>query len=336
MLRAVIVGASGYAGAEIARYIHFHPHVTLEALVVSDNSADRHKLFSDNELHPHLKGLIDLPLQGLSDYRHAHPVPDMVFLATDAPVSHDLVPYFLEQGSVVFDLSGAFRLPRAELYPTYYHFTHQYPHLLKTAVYGLAEWNGAAIKNTNFISLPGCYPTAAQLALRPLLEKRLLDTHTIPMIYALSGVSGAGRKAHLSRSFCEVSVQAYSLLEHRHQPEIAAHLGRDIVFMPHLGNFKRGIYQTIAMRVRSGVSRAMILDAFHHYYHDKPLIRVYESGLPALKNVVGLPYCDIGYVLKQDQLIVVATEDNLLKGAAAQAVQCMNIRYGFEETVSLL
>lgn len=336
MLQAVIVGASGYAGAEIARYIHFHPYIALAALVVSDNSADKHKLLSDNELHPHLKGLIDLPLQGIHDYICSHSVPDIVFLATEAKVSHDIVPYFLKQGSVVCDLSGAFRLPNPDLYPSYYDFIHEYPHLLKEAAYGLAEWNHDLIKDRDLISVPGCYPTAAQLALRPLLEHHLLDLMHTPAIYAISGVSGAGRKVHLSHSFCEVSIQAYSLLEHRHQPEIAAHLGHDVIFMPHLGNFKRGIYQTITARIKPGVTKQKILQTFHQHYDMKPLIRIYEEGLPALKNVVGQPYCDIGWVLKGQQLILIATEDNLLKGAAAQAVQCINIRYGFKETVSLL
>ncbi len=334
MLNTLIVGASGYTGAELASYVNRHPHMNITALTVSAQSSDAGKLLSS--LHPQLKGIVDLPLQPMSDISEFTQGVDVVFLATAHEVSHDLAPQFLAAGCVVFDLSGAYRVNNAEFYTQYYGFTHQHPDLLDSAVYGLAEWQADKIKQADLIAVPGCYPTAAQLALKPLIDNGLLDLTQWPVINATSGVSGAGRKASLSNSFCEVSLQPYGVFTHRHQPEIASHLGADIIFTPHLGNFPRGILETITCRLQDGVAQQQIAAVYQQAYGDKPLVRLYEKGMPALKNVVGLPFCDIGFAVQGQHLIVVATEDNLLKGAAAQAMQCANIRFGFTETQALI
>ncbi|RPH31130.1 N-acetyl-gamma-glutamyl-phosphate reductase [Buttiauxella warmboldiae] len=334
MLNTLIVGASGYAGAELVNYLYRHPHMNITALTVSAQSNDAGKLISD--LHPQLKGLVDMPLQAMSDIREFTAGVDVVFLATAHEVSHELAPQFLAAGCVVIDLSGAFRVNDAGFYPRYYGFTHQHPELLEQAVYGLAEWQSEKLKETRLISVPGCYPTASQLALKPLIDAGLLDLNQWPVINATSGVSGAGRKAAISNSFCEVSLQPYGIFNHRHQPEIAVHLGTSVIFTPHLGNFPRGILATITCRLNKGVTQQQVADAFNAAYQHKPLVRLYDKGVPALKNVVGLPFCDIGFAVQDEHLIVVATEDNLLKGAAAQAVQCLNIRFGFAETQSLI
>ena len=334
MLNTLIVGASGYAGAELVTYLNRHPHMNITALTVSAQSNDAGKLISD--LHPQLKGIVDMPLQAMSDISEFTDGVDVVFLATAHEVSHDLAPQFLEAGCVVIDLSGAFRINDAEFYQRYYGFTHQHPELLEKAVYGLAEWQSDKIKETNLISVPGCYPTASQLALKPLIDAGLLDLSQWPVINATSGVSGAGRKAAVSNSFCEVSLQPYGIFNHRHHPEIATHLNTPVIFTPHLGNFPRGILATITCRLNEGVSQQQVADAFNQAYQDKPLVRLYDKGVPALKNVVGLPFCDIGFAVQERHLIVVAAEDNLLKGASAQAVQCLNIRFGFAETQSLI
>lgn len=237
---------------------------------------------------------------------------------------------------MVFDLSGAFRVNDSAFYEKYYGFTHQHPDLLKKAVYGLAEWSADKLKEANLIAVPGCYPTAAQLSLKPLIDAGLLDLNQWPVINATSGVSGAGRKAAISNSFCEVSLQPYGVFKHRHHPEITTHLGAEVIFTPHLGNFPRGILETITCRLKPGVTKDQVAEAFNQAYADKPLVRLYDKGVPALKNVVGLPFCDIGFAVQGEHLIVVAAEDNLLKGAAAQAVQCANIRFGFAETQSLI
>ncbi|OCG47635.1 N-acetyl-gamma-glutamyl-phosphate reductase [Gilliamella sp. Choc5-1] len=336
MLKAIIIGASGYAGAKLAYYLHKHPHIELIALTVSENSQDGGKLISDYDLHPQLKGVVDLPLIATADYSSYINNVDVVFLATEHAVSHNIAPYFLEHGCTVFDLSGAFRVNSATFYTDYYGFTHQHQKWLDKAVYGLAEWNSEEIKGAQLIAVPGCYPTASQLPLKPLIEEGLLDNSQWPVINAVSGVSGAGRKPSHNNLFCEVSLHAYGLFTHRHHPEIATHLGQEVIFTPHLGSFKQGIHATITCRVKEGVTSQDVLNSLNKYYQNKPLIRVYQKDWPALKSVIGLPYCDIGFVLKDRHLILISVEDNLLKGAVAQAVQCMNIRFGFDETTSLL
>ena len=333
-LNGLIVGASGYTGAELAAYLHRHPHMNITGLTVSAQSADAGKLLSD--LHPQLKGIVDLPLLPMSDVAAMAKDVDVVFLATAHEVSHDLAPQFLQMGCVVFDLSGACRVNQASFYQDYYGFTHQHADWLDKAVYGLAEWRAEDIKQAQLVAVPGCYPTASQLALKPLIDAGLLDLNQWPVINAVSGVSGAGRKASMTTSFCEVSLQPYGIFTHRHQPEIATHLGTPVIFTPHLGNFPRGILATITCKLTAGVKAEQIDAAYQQAYAEKPLVRIYDKGVPAIKNVAGTPFCDIGFALQGEHLIIVSAEDNLLKGAAAQAVQCMNIRFGFNETQSLL
>lgn len=334
MLNTLIVGASGYAGVELATYLNRHPEVNITALAVSAQSPDAGKLLS--ALHPQLKGILDMPLQPLSSVADFTENLDVVFLATAHEVSHDLAPQFLAAGCVVFDLSGAFRVNDTGFYSDYYGFTHQHQDWLDKAVYGLAEWQHARIKEAQLVAVPGCYPTAAQLALKPLLETDLLNGAQWPVINATSGVSGAGRKASVNTSFCEVSLQPYGIFGHRHHPEITTHLGIPVIFTPHLGNFPRGILATTTCRLNAGVTQDDVAEAFHNAYHDKPLVRLYEKGVPSIKGVAGLPFCDIGFAVQGEHVIVVSAEDNLLKGASSQAVQCLNIRFGFPETQSLI
>jgi len=286
MLNTLIVGASGYAGAELVSYVNRHPHMTITALTVSAQSNDAGKLISD--LHPQLKGIVDLPLQPMSDISEFVAGVDVVFLATAHEVSHDLAPQFLAAGCIVFDLSGAFRVNDPAFYEKFYGFTHQHPQLLEQAVYGLAEWSVDRLKEAKLVAVPGCYPTAAQLSLKPLIDAGLLDLNQWPVINATSGGSGAGRKAAISNSFCEVSLQPYGIFNHRHHPEITTHLG----------NFKRGILETITCRLKPGVSKEQVAGVFQQAYADKPLVRIYDKGLPALKNEVGLPFCDIGFAVQ--------------------------------------
>ncbi|HHW7449771.1 N-acetyl-gamma-glutamyl-phosphate reductase [Pasteurella multocida subsp. multocida] len=335
MQKAIIIGASGYTGAELARLLIKHPEFELTGLYVSRQSQDANKCISD--IYPQLKCVVDLPLQPLPEQLSplAQQV-DLVFLATAHEVSHDLAPIFLQNQCKVFDLSGAFRVNNAAFYRTFYGFEHQHPELLTQAVYGLAEWNAHQIKQTDLVAVAGCYPTVSQLSLKPLIAHNLLDLTQLPVINAVSGVSGAGRKATLTSSFCEVSLNAYGVFNHRHQPEIATHLGTEVIFIPHLGNFKRGILATITAKLKTGVSDEQIRVAYQHAYADKPLVRVYEQGLPSIKAVEFTPYCDIGFATQNGHIIIIGAEDNLLKGAAAQAVQCANIRYGLTETLGLL
>ncbi|EEX93505.1 N-acetyl-gamma-glutamyl-phosphate reductase [Vibrio orientalis CIP 102891 = ATCC 33934] len=334
MLKTTIIGASGYTGAELALMVHKHPELTLSGLYVSANSLDAGKSIA--ELHGKLAGIISHSVEPLKNPAEVAKQSDVVFLATAHEVSHDLAPIFLEQGCQVFDLSGAFRVKKDGFYDQFYGFEHQHEAWLDNSVYGLAEWNAEGIKQSQLIAVPGCYPTASQLAIKPLLDNALVDTNQWPVINATSGVSGAGRKASMTNSFCEVSLQAYGVFNHRHQPEIASHLGTDVIFTPHLGNFKRGILATITMKLKAGVTEAQIAEAFTSAYQDKPAVRLTESTLPTLQNVENTPFCDIGWKVQGEHIIVVSAIDNLLKGASSQAMQCVNIHYGFPELTALV
>lgn len=333
MLKTAIIGASGYTGAELALMVEKHPQLKLAGLYVSANSLDAGKSMA--ELHGKLAGLVDMEIEPLVDPLVVASQCDVVFLATAHEVSHDLAPIFLAQDCQVFDLSGAFRVKSEDFYPNYYGFEHQHREWLDKAVYGLAEWNREAILHSSLIAVAGCYPTAAQLAIKPLINANLLDTEQWPVINATSGVTGAGRKATLTNSFCEVSLQPYGVFTHRHQPEIATHLGCEVIFTPHLGNFKRGILATITMKLAAGVTAQQVDEAFTQAYADQPAVRL-KSSLPSIKDVEFTPFCDLGWRVQGEHIIVVSAIDNLLKGASSQAMQCLNIHYGFSELTALV
>ncbi|BAH82898.1 N-acetyl-gamma-glutamyl-phosphate reductase [Candidatus Ishikawella capsulata] len=334
MLNTLIVGASGYTGIELAVYLNRHPHINIAGLVISSHSPDIGKKISD--IHKHLKSIIDIELEPIRDPLDYGGDIDVVFLATSHMVSHNLAPKFLEVGCIVFDLSGAFRVNDVEFYKKYYNFTHRYKHYLDKAVYGLAEWQKEKIKTAQLISVPGCYPTISHLALKPLVKEDVLDKSQWPVINAISGVSGIGRKAIIDNSFCEVSLQPYGIFHHRHHREIVNFLGIPVIFIPYVCNFQRGILATVTCLLKKGIKEEQILNIYQKYYNDKPLIRLYKKDIPAIKSVVGLPFCDIGFAVKHQHLIVTVAEDNLLKGASSQAIQCLNIRFSFIETLSLI
>ncbi|MDP5255773.1 MULTISPECIES: N-acetyl-gamma-glutamyl-phosphate reductase [unclassified Vibrio] len=334
MLNTTIIGASGYTGAELALMVQKHPELTLTGLYVSANSVDANQPIST--LHGKLAGVIDMPVQPLKDVVSVAKQCDVVFLATAHEVSHDLAPVFLEHGCQVFDLSGAFRVNQDEFYPNYYGFAHQHPKWLDNSAYGLAEWNAEAIKKVPLVAVAGCYPTASQLAIKPLIVEQLIDDSQWPVINATSGVTGAGRKATMKNSFCEVSLQPYGIFTHRHQPEIASHLGQEVIFTPHLGNFKRGILATVTMKLKAGVSAEQVEAAFVKAYQDKPAVRLKGQGIPSIQDVEFTPFCDLGWQVKGEHVIVVSAIDNLLKGASSQAMQCLNLHYGFDELTALI
>ncbi|WP_086971573.1 N-acetyl-gamma-glutamyl-phosphate reductase [Vibrio coralliirubri] len=334
MLKTTIIGASGYTGAELALMINRHPELTLSGLYVSANSVDAGKPIA--ALHGKLAGLIDMPVQPLTNPEEVAKQSDVIFLATAHEVSHDLAPVFLENDCQVFDLSGAFRVKGENFYQDFYGFEHQHEQWLDKAAYGLAEWNEQEVKDAQLVAVAGCYPTASQLAIKPLVEAKLLDENQWPVINATSGVTGAGRKATMVNSFCEVSLQAYGVFNHRHQPEMAAHLGCDVIFTPHLGNFKRGILATITMKLAEGVTEQQIQDAFEQAYQGKPAVRLLEETLPRIQDVEQTPFCDLGWKVQGQHIIVVSAIDNLLKGASSQAMQCLNLRYGFAPLTALV
>lgn len=332
-MNVVIIGASGYSGAELASLVANHPNLTLTGCYVSEGSLDKNKLLSD--LYPEHLGLLDYPLLPLSAsaFDDIQNDADYVCLCTDHKVSVDLAPQFLAMGKKVFDLSGGYRLASNDDYVTYYGFEHQHPELLNEAAYGLAEWNSDAIANAKLIAVAGCYPTAALNALKPLKKAGLLSDQSI-IINAVSGVTGAGRKASVGTHFCEVSLAPYGLFNHRHGPEIEQHLGHKVLFTPHLGNFPRGILETIYVQLKPGVTKENVASAYQ-VLANEPLIRLLGNKIPSIKGVAKQPFVDIGWQQQGTQLIVMSAIDNLLKGAAGQALQCINISMNLEHTTGL-
>ncbi len=247
-------------------------------------------------------------------------------------------------GIKVVDLSGAFRLGDADVYSRWYKERHTAPELLAEAVYGLPEVYRDAIRKATLVANPGCYPTAANLALRPLLKAQAIDRSRGVICDAKSGVSGAGRKPSLKTSFSEVAenFSAYGIMEHRHVPEVLQHSGlgeREFTFTAHLLPIDRGILETIYVRTERVEKPVDLLSIYEECYADEPFVRLYAPGkVPDIRAVQHTNFCDIGFVFDAEtqRATIVVTEDNLVKGAAGQAVQNMNLLLGLPETEALL
>ncbi len=337
MQKVAVIGASGYAGAELVGLLCKHKQTQICHLVVSENSSSEGKLFSD--LHGRFKGVCDLPLQAFSPAWFDQNVADLdvVFFATPHEFSADWAQAFVDAGVKVFDLSGGFRLKDAADYPKYYGFEHANTDALATAKYGLAEWQQEDIANTNLVAVPGCYPTASLLCLKPLTVNNLVLENSLVVVNGISGVTGSGRNASLATNFNEVSLKAYNVLQHRHQPEISQEAAIEVVFNPHLAPYKRGLLATVTLKVNAGVTNAQIQQAFTQAYSDKPLVRLVTSW-PEIGNVAYTPFADVHWQFDEDKQVVVVScaIDNLLKGAASQAVQCFNISLGLASEFSLI
>lgn len=329
-VRAAVLGAAGYSGAELCALLTRNPY--FELCFAYASAGRKPEPFSS--LYPRFQQQVDILVQPWTDAEVALIAGqvEVAFLALPHEASEEVTPKLLAAGIVVVDLSGAFRLKQAELYPKFYGYEHQHPALLESAVYSLMEWLDSDLPQ--LISVPGCYPTACSLALLPLLKAGLVADDCIPVINATSGVSGAGRKAALNTSFCEVGLNAYGFFKHRHRPEIEQNLGRKVVFTPHLGNFKRGILATSVVTLKTGVTAAQVQAAFTAAYAEKPLVRLTATS-PNVADVEGSPFCDIFWQQDGEQLVVVSAIDNLLKGAAAQAMQAANVKFGKPETAGL-
>lgn len=345
--RIVVIGASGYAGAELVGLLLEHPEAELVGLRGSarraagtagdaagsgkDESPSR---FSD--LFPRYEGLCDLPILPVGREELLTLDPDCVFLATPHELSHDLVPELLAAGIVAIDLSAAFRFPDPAVYPTHYGFAHTRPDLLRSAAYGLPELFAERIASSDLIACPGCYPTSAILPLRPLVDAGLLRGDREVIIDSASGVSGAGRKAETKSLFCEVSLQAYGVFSHRHRPEIATWAGTPVCFTPHLACYDRGILSTIHAWLKPGVTEEAVRATLDRAYAGQAFVRLLAKGKwPSVAAVRATNCCDIALGVEGDHLLVESAIDNLVKGAAGQAVQCMNIRYGLPTTLGL-
>ena len=322
-----IVGFSGYSGAELVSILSRHPHVE-PVLLEHRETEDRPR---------------PLNYQGPRRIPYSVGLP-LVFLATPPEVSIELVPALLSAGSKVIDLSGAFRLGTVENYRRWYKSEHAQAALLAQAVYGLPEFYRDTIPGKQLISNPGCYPTAANLALRPLLEAGVIDREFGIVCDAKSGVSGAGRKPSLKTSFVEVTenFSAYSVLEHRHVPEILRTSGlaeRELSFTAQLLPIERGILETIYFRVKGSLNHHKLTDIYLQRFLNDHFLRIYPAGqVPDLHAVARTNFCDIGVHVDEStgRAVVVVAIDNLVKGAAGMAVQNMNLALGFPETTGLL
>jgi N-acetyl-gamma-glutamyl-phosphate reductase len=332
-LRVGVVGASGYSGGIAARLIAIHPHATL-AFGTSDKLAGE-------SLGAHLGVRVDNALRFVGNgtaTEHADSC-DAVLLATSAEISMRLAPAFAERGKQVIDLSGAFRL-EAGAYPRWYGFEHTAPAWLARAHYGLPELTGAPPRDA-VVANPGCYPTAALLALAPLVRERLIEPAGI-IVDAKSGVTGAGKQSGEAFSFAEYAddSHAYKLLAHQHTPEISRALsglasGIQLTMTAHYLPIKRGLLATCYGRPRPGASAARVAECLAEAYGRSWFVRAMAPDEVTLKRVVGTNACHVGATASEDVVIAVGAIDNLLKGAAGQAVQNLNLMNGWDETTGL-
>jgi N-acetyl-gamma-glutamyl-phosphate reductase len=335
MVRKVgIVGFRGYSGAELVHLLKRHPGVETWLLEHRQDAEHRPEPLGQTGPKRTAANAEAATAEGLT----------LVFLATPPEVSMELAPGFLQHGVKVVDLSGAFRLRTPENYLRWYREPHVAPELLRQAAYGLPEFCRERIRGANLVSNPGCYPTAANLAIRPLLEAGLVERSAGIVCDAKSGVSGAGRKPSLKTSFCEVTenFSAYSILDHRHVPEVLLTSGleeHEFSFTAHLLPLDRGILETIYLRTVPGVTAERILGAYQERYAREPFVRLYKPGhAPDLRGVQRTNFCDIGFKFDAapGRAVIVSAIDNLVKGAAGQAIQNMNLVLGFAETEALL
>jgi N-acetyl-gamma-glutamyl-phosphate reductase len=336
-IRTVIVGAAGYTGAELTGLLASHPHVEIAGLFGSERRSAAGEPALDS-LFPRLRGLVDLPVRAASVEAIVAARPDAVFLCTPHEASATLAAPLLHAGMTVLDISAAFRLRQTTDYPAHYGFEHPDPALLDRAVYGLPEWNRGLLAEADLVACPGCYPTSAILALRPLAAAGVIRTDRPVIVDSASGVSGAGRSPAVKSLFCEVSFQPYNALKHRHQPEMRQETGCPVLFTPHLLPLDRGILSTMHAELAEGVDEAAVRDCLHAKYGDEPFVRLLPPGeWPSIAAVERTNFCDIGVAvdLPTRHVLLVSAIDNLLKGAVGQAVQCMNIRFGLPETAGL-
>jgi N-acetyl-gamma-glutamyl-phosphate reductase len=337
-IRAGILGVSGYTGREAFALLLKHPGVRITYVAANNTQGPM------SEIYPEFLDRTTLVCQKL-DIKKASEKCDVVFLALPHTESMNVAPKLLKAGLKVIDLSADYRFKKSGVYETWYGHKHTDKKNLSKAVYGLPELFRQKIKGADFIANPGCYPTATILGLAPLVSTRR-DIQSI-VVDAKSGVSGAGRKAVVSLLLSEANenFKAYKVLNHQHAPEIEQYLSQlagratHIHFVAHLLPITRGILNTIYVQLKAGITLNQVHSLYKKFYKMEPFVRVHPLGKqPETKNVANTNFCDIGLAVSSDKKMVVITSaiDNLVKGAAGQAVQNMNIMYGFNEVEGLL
>jgi N-acetyl-gamma-glutamyl-phosphate reductase len=338
MVRVGVIGATGYAGAEVVRILCTHPYVELTILASRQYAGERF-----DSVYPAMAGVVDLVCEELSMERVCDR-SDFVFTALPHKLPMSIVPELIQAGKKVVDLSADFRYKDAAVYESFYE-PHTAKNLLEKSVYGLCEVFFEDIKNADIVGCPGCYPTGALLPLVPLLKADLLEPKTI-VVDSKSGVSGAGRGLSLTTHFCEAneSFKAYKVAEHRHNSEMEEVLNRvlgkpvNLSFVPHLVPMSRGILTTIYATPAKPITTESIRDCIASYYSGRRYVRICpDQRPPDTMHVKGTNFCDIGFKIdeRNNRLILMSAIDNMGKGAAGQAVQNMNIMLGLDEAAGL-
>lgn len=336
MIKVGVIGGTGYTGAELLRLLAGHPNTELVAITSRSEVG-----IPVADLFPNLRGIVDLAFSEplIDNLKNC----DVVFFATPHGVAQSIVPAVLEAGIKVIDLSADFRIRDIAVWERWYGQTHAAPELVSEAVYGLPEFNRRAISSARLVACPGCYPTSIQLGLLPLLEAGCIDAKDI-VANAASGVTGAGRQANVNNLFAEVSdsFKAYAASGHRHQPEIEQGLADiagspvQVTFVPHLLPINRGIHSTLYATVLE--SKVDIQALFEQRYKDEPFVDVLpQDSYPQTRSVRGSNYCRIAIHRPGDgrKVVILVVEDNLTKGASGQALQCMNIMFGLDESAGI-
>jgi N-acetyl-gamma-glutamyl-phosphate reductase len=331
MVQVGIIGASGYTGAELLRLCAQHPEFDV-VYATGDTQAGTRAA----ALYPSLAGRYpSLVFEQFDAQRTAG--LDVVFLGLPHEASMALAPQLVGSVGCVVDLSAAYRLKDASLYPRWYGFAHDQPELLAQAVFGLPELHRSQLKGAALIATPGCHVTAATLALAPLVRSGLIDTTGV-VVNSITGVSGAGRALKHSSLFCTVDedVTAYGLLDHRHTPEIEQEVGAQVLFTPHLAPLSRGLLATCYARPAASVTTASLLAALREFYADEPFIVVDETS-PSTKATLGsnTAHLTARFDERTGTVIALCAIDNIAKGASGGAVQAANIAMGIDETAGL-
>ncbi|MGZ0657547.1 N-acetyl-gamma-glutamyl-phosphate reductase [Coraliomargarita sp. W4R53] len=342
-MNAAIIGASGYSGEELVRLLSRHPNVELTA--VTSRSLAGKRVGDQMPALRHLVGDLVFTASNPAELA-ANPDIDIFFLALPHGVASEFADPLFQAGKVVIDLSADFRLSSTRVYEDYYGQAHPAPHLLEAAPYVIPELADDKWKNASLIACPGCYPTSVQIALVPLLRAGLISPKGI-VINSYSGVSGAGRKVAEDFIYCErnESMKGYGMPKHRHLSEIEEQLEKAafadciVQFNPHLAPMSRGISTTIVAKAKHKDSLKELYSTWEKTYAGKPFVAVLPSGTyPDTKNVTGTNRADISAVYdpRTENFIITSVIDNLIKGASGQAVQLMNLKFGFEETAGLI
>jgi len=334
MIKVGIIGATGYAGGELVRLISQHNKSGISFL-----DSRSYASIGYSKVYPNLKNIVDDKCISINFEKDLDEI-DVLFTALPHGLSQSVVKKALEKGKKVVDLSADFRLKDVDTYEKWYNTKHEAKEALGQAIYGLSEIYGAEIRKTQLVANPGCYPTSILLPLYPLLNEKLITNNTV-IIDSKSGVSGAGRTSSDVNLFsqCNENLKAYSIGIHRHIPEIEQELSiaakKEVIiqFTPHLAPMTRGILSTIYVPNNKGIKAEEIKEVLYHYYGNQQFVRLLEEGeYPQTKAVYGSNYCDIGFKVdtRTKNIIIVSAIDNLVKGAAGQAVQNMNLMFGFD------